>query len=93
MIAPDYSTMTRYVADWTPIDLLAQAYLVLADPDMPKTNHDALLNPTGLYLDDDWTKMAGRVLRGFAEGNPRPEHYPWGHNRLDQFWAPRAGAA
>lgn len=77
----DYDAATKYVSLPTMVDLIAEAWSVLSwerdgktvDPDLP------------FYINDEWAKMARRVLRGFAESNVRPDVYPWTDKRFDRF--------
>jgi hypothetical protein len=78
--------LATYVPAQAVVDLLAEAWLALSDEDHPRTNIDVSLLPIG-YLNDDWTKMAGRVLRGYAEHNQRPDTWPWRNSRFDAIWA------
>lgn len=80
------NALTTYTADREPADLLAEAWLLLSNPDdgQGKGNENVSELPRG-YLSEDWSKMAGRALRGFAEAHERPKVYPWNDGRFDRF--------
>ena len=88
----DMRALTTYVTEDTVVDLLAEAWLVMSDPDdgYGKSNAAGIdsVSPAG-YLSDDWSKMARRAIRGFAEANARPDRWPWRDARFDGFgWKP-----
>lgn len=79
--------MYEYVGPDTPIDLIAEAWRVLSNPDDGQGKGNISDQAIG-YVDDDWSKMARRTLRGFAEANERPDRWPWTNARFDIFtWA------
>ncbi|MER7280519.1 hypothetical protein ABT369_39380 [Dactylosporangium sp. NPDC000244] len=82
----DLNALTRYVSDERVVDLIAEAWLLLSNPDDSggKGNEDVSGLPRG-YLWEDWSKMTGRALRGFAEAHERPTTYPWMDERFDGF--------
>ncbi len=86
MTTEETAGMTRYVTGQTVIDLIGEAYRVLADHDVPdgKTADPAVHEHLG-YMDDDWCKMAQRVIRGYAEHNRRPVRWPWTSPEFDRF--------
>lgn len=79
----DRASMYAHVSDETPIDLIAEAWRVLADFDLDPTGRSGRSNVG--YFDDDWCKMAVRTIKGFAEAHERPARWPWTQPQFNRF--------
>jgi hypothetical protein len=83
-------SLAVYVSEGCVVDTIAEAWLLLSDPaDGGKGNEQSASELPRAYLSDDWSKMAKRIIRGFAEAHQRPTLYPWTDERFDAFgWKP-----
>lgn len=66
------------------IDLIGEAWRVLSNPSDSEGRGNIISDEVG-YFDDDWSKMARRVIRDFAETSQRPARWPWTDHRFDSF--------
>lgn len=80
----DLTALTTYTSAGCVVDTIAEAWLLLSDPDDPKGNVD-VSSLEQAYISEDWAKLAGRILAGFAEAYPRPATWPWRDPRFDGF--------
>lgn len=77
-------SLLRYVNDQTVIDLVGEAWRVLSNPDDSGGKGNIGYDAVG-WFDEEFSKMAKRAIRGYAEANRRPVHWPWTDSRFDMF--------
>lgn len=82
----DLQALATYTSEMRVVDTIAEAWLLLSDSaDGGKGNEQSARELPRAYLSEDWSKMAKRIIRGFAEAHQRPALYPWTDERFDEF--------
>ncbi len=82
----DLNALIAYVTEESVVDTVAEAWLILSNPaDGDGKGNVDVSSLEQAYISDDWSKVARRIVRGFAEANERPDRWPWRDPRFDRF--------